>query len=77
MDYLASADTLKDADWDRVIGINLTIPIKMMRAVMPFMKEAMHGSIVNMSSKAGTSGALSRIAYTMSKHGLVSSLLLS
>jgi NAD(P)-dependent dehydrogenase (short-subunit alcohol dehydrogenase family) len=36
------------------------------------MKEQKSGSIVNVASKAGMSGASSGIAYTASKHGLVS-----
>ena len=44
----------------------------MMRAVLVYMKEAKSGVIVNVSSKAGLSGAAAGIAYTASKHGLVS-----
>ena len=72
MDAFASADTVTDAEWDRVLGVNLTAPTKMMRAVLVYMKEAKSGAIVNVSSKAGMSGAAAGIAYTASKHGLVS-----
>lgn len=72
MDNFEAADVISDAVWDRVIGVNLTVPIKMMRAVLPFMKAKKHGSIINVCSKASTSGAASGIAYTASKHGLVS-----
>jgi len=71
MDAFSSADTVTDAEWDRLIAINLTVPTKLMRAVLPFMKEAGSGAIVNVSSKAGFSGAAAGIAYTASKHGLV------
>jgi len=71
MDAFSSADTVTDTEWDRLIAINLTVPTKLMRAVLPFMKEAGGGAIVNVSSKAGFSGAAAGIAYTASKHGLI------
>jgi NAD(P)-dependent dehydrogenase (short-subunit alcohol dehydrogenase family) len=37
MDSFSSADTITDAEWDRVIAVNLTAPIKMMRQVLPFL----------------------------------------
>ena len=70
-DGWSSADTIQDDEWERVMTINLTVPIRMMRAVLPAMKEQKGGSIVNVASKAGTSGAAAGIAYTASKHGLV------
>jgi len=76
MDTNNSVDTLTDALWDRVIAINLTAPVKLMRAVVPHMIKAGGGSIVNVASKAATSGAIAGVAYTASKHGIVSSLFL-
>jgi NAD(P)-dependent dehydrogenase (short-subunit alcohol dehydrogenase family) len=70
-DGWSSADTLQDKEWERVMAVNLTVPIRLMRAVLPSMKEQKSGSIVNVASKAGVSGASSGIAYTASKHGLV------
>ena len=73
MDGFAAADSVTDEDWDRILNINLTIPTKMIRAVLPFMRAKKSGSIINCSSKAGQSGAVAGVAYTASKHGLVSS----
>lgn len=70
-DGWSSADTIHEEEWERVIAINLTVPIRMMKSVLPAMKAQGKGAIVNVSSKAGTSGASSGIAYTASKHGLV------
>jgi len=39
MDTFNSVDTLKDNDWDRVIAVNLTTPVKLMREVVPIMRE--------------------------------------
>lgn len=70
-DGWSSADTVHEDEWERVMTINLTVPIRMMKAVLPAMKEQKGGSIVNVASRAGISGASAGIAYTASKHGLV------
>ncbi|TFK20302.1 short-chain dehydrogenase/reductase SDR [Coprinopsis marcescibilis] len=71
MDFNAGVATLDDETWDKVIAINLTAPVKLMREAVKIMKEQGGGTIVNVASKAGTSGASAGVAYTCSKHGLV------
>lgn len=72
MDHFASADGMTDGDLDRCIGVNLVAPILLMRAVVPIMlSQPNGGSIVNVASSAGFSGAWAGLAYTSSKHGLV------
>jgi NAD(P)-dependent dehydrogenase (short-subunit alcohol dehydrogenase family) len=71
-DGFSSADAVTNGEWDRVISINLSVPVKLMRAVLPSMVEHQHGAIVNICSRASDSGATAGIAYTASKHGLVS-----
>lgn len=75
-DGWSSADSIHEDEWERVMAINLTVPIRLMKAVLPFMKEQKDGAIINVASKAGVSGAASGIAYTASKHGLVRLLVL-
>ncbi|KAA8641728.1 hypothetical protein EYZ11_007137 [Aspergillus tanneri] len=70
IDHCSSVDTLTDDMWERCMAINLTAPVRLMREVLPIMKEQKGGSIVNISSKAGSSGAVSGVAYTASKHAL-------
>jgi NAD(P)-dependent dehydrogenase (short-subunit alcohol dehydrogenase family) len=72
MDSFTSAATVTDAEYERVIAVNLTAPVKLMREVVQVMKAQKSGVIVNVASKAGMSGAASGLAYTASKHGLVS-----
>jgi len=72
MDAFEAADVVTDYEWERVMCTNLTVPTRMIRAVLPFMKAKKNGSIVNVASKAAVSGAAAGIAYTTSKHGLVS-----
>lgn len=74
-DGWSSADTVHDAELERVLAINLTVPIRLMKAVLPSMKEQKEGSIINVASKAGMSGASAGIAYTASKHGLVRTMI--
>ncbi|CAG8955027.1 hypothetical protein HYFRA_00007041 [Hymenoscyphus fraxineus] len=71
MDGFSAADTFGDEEWDRVIGINLTVPTRLIRASIPPMKANGGGSIINVCSKASTSGAVAGVAYTASKHGLL------
>ncbi|KAK0194892.1 short-chain dehydrogenase/reductase SDR [Armillaria mellea] len=71
MDNNAGVETLKDEVWERVIAVNLTGPIKLMREAVKVMKAKGGGAIVNVSSRAGTSGAVAGVAYTASKHGIV------
>ncbi|KAJ5181615.1 Short-chain dehydrogenase/reductase SDR [Penicillium cf. viridicatum] len=71
MDHNGSVDSLSNEMWDRCISVNLTAPVRLMREVIPTMREQKNGSIVNVGSKAATSGAASGVAYTASKHGLI------
>jgi NAD(P)-dependent dehydrogenase (short-subunit alcohol dehydrogenase family) len=73
MDSFEAADVITDPEWDKVMMTNLTVPTRMIRAVLPFMKAKKQGSIVNVASKAAVSGAAAGLAYTTSKHGLVRS----
>jgi len=47
-----------DEDWDRVIQVNITACVWTTRAVIPHMRKAGYGRIVNMGSKAGRFGSL-------------------
>lgn len=61
---------VSDADWHRVLEINLTGAFYGIRAVSAAMKKRGSGSIVNISSGAGRSASLTGIqAYTSAKAG--------
>jgi short-subunit dehydrogenase involved in D-alanine esterification of teichoic acids len=68
-----SAETFEDSEWERTIAVNLTAPARLMREAVQVMKKQKSGSIVNVSSIAGTSGAVSGLCYTTAKHALVCS----
>lgn len=63
-------DALSPADWQRTIDINLTGVFLGMRAVVPSMKRAGGGAIVNISSTAGLQGYANLGAYVASKWGV-------
>lgn len=66
-----SVDGLSDEDWDRVMEVNLTTPMKMMRAATKVMKNARTpGRILNISSLFGVIGRPNRHCYTATKSGL-------
>jgi 3-oxoacyl-[acyl-carrier protein] reductase len=57
--------------WDRIIAVNLTGPMRLIKAVAPIMKAQGRGRIVNISSVAGLGPTGSSIAYAVSKAGLI------
>ena len=60
-------DELSDAAWEAVIATNLTGVLRCTRAVIPHMRRAGGGAIVNTSSTFGLVGAKNRAAYAASK----------
>jgi 3alpha(or 20beta)-hydroxysteroid dehydrogenase len=63
-------ESLTPADWQRTININLTGVWLGMHHVVPSMKRAGGGSIVNISSTAGLQGYANLGAYVASKWGV-------
>ncbi|MGK5555048.1 SDR family NAD(P)-dependent oxidoreductase [Actinomadura kijaniata] len=70
-DSMAALADVDDAEWERVIRVNLTAPFLMTRAALPHMLTAGHGSIVFTASEASLRGSAAGAAYTASKHGVV------
>ena len=71
MDEFHPVHEVTDEIWDRVLRINVTGQMRMMRAVVPLMLAAGQGTIVNVSSEAGLRGSCAGAAYTVSKHGVI------
>lgn len=74
MDEYNCVDSLDETTWDRVLSINLTVPALLSKHVVNIFRKQEGGSIINVSSKAGISGAAAGVAYTVTKHALVSSI---
>lgn len=60
-----------DEDWDRLLEINATAPMRLCRALIPAMVENGWGRVVNLASNAGVSGYRYTAGYCASKHALV------
>jgi NAD(P)-dependent dehydrogenase (short-subunit alcohol dehydrogenase family) len=71
MDFFMPVTDLDDATWERVMAVNVTGPMRLSRAVLPFMRAAGHGAIVNVSSIGGLTGSVAGTAYVTSKHALI------
>ena len=67
----AHSHELALAEWDRIIGVNLTGTFLMCRAVLPHLLAAGRGVIVNTASNAGLMGQPWSAAYCASKGGVV------
>lgn len=64
-------DALSEEVWDRIMAVNLTGPMRLIKAVAPVMKAQGRGRIVNIASVAGLGPTGSSIAYAVSKAGLI------
>ena len=62
-------DTMTEADWDRVVDVNLKGTFAMCRSAIPAL-EATRGCIVNVSSDAGLWGNKGAAIYSASKGGV-------
>ena len=59
------------ADWQKIIGINMTGALNMHHAVLPGMVERQRGRIVNVSSDAARVGSSGEAVYAACKAGLI------
>jgi 3-oxoacyl-[acyl-carrier protein] reductase len=64
-------DNLTEEVWEKIMAVNLTGPMRLIKAVAPVMKAQGIGRIVNISSVAGLTPTGSSIAYAVSKAGLI------
>jgi NAD(P)-dependent dehydrogenase (short-subunit alcohol dehydrogenase family) len=71
VDAVAPLERMSDAEWARVLTVNLNGPMFVCRACLPHLKRAGGGSIVNVASGAGLSPLRHRTAYCASKAALV------
>src|SRR6202034_2322671 len=66
----AAVDAFDPAEWDRVIQLNLSVPMYTIAALLPQLRAA-RGSVVNLSSTTALRGAPTMIAYSAAKAGLL------
>jgi NAD(P)-dependent dehydrogenase (short-subunit alcohol dehydrogenase family) len=71
MDNFTPAGEITDALWERVLGVNLTGPMRTTRKVLPIFSARGRGVIINIASIGGLQGSRAGATYTASKHGLI------
>lgn len=70
MDNFEAVADVSDELWEKVIAINLTAPMKVLRKVIPIMLKQEKGNVVNTSSVAGLYGGRAGATYVASKFAL-------
>jgi NAD(P)-dependent dehydrogenase (short-subunit alcohol dehydrogenase family) len=69
--HSARLEDTTDADWQRMLDLNLTAPFRCVRRAVPAMRAAGWGRIVVIASTAARIGEPYIAAYTASKHGVL------
>jgi NAD(P)-dependent dehydrogenase (short-subunit alcohol dehydrogenase family) len=66
----ALIEDIADDDWANTFAVNINGPFYGVRAVVPLMKAARAGSIINISTTSARTGMTARLAYVASKSAL-------
>lgn len=69
--HIATPFETTEADWDRVLKINLKSAFLCSKAVLDTMVKQGGGRIINISSVVGKSGAIAGLTYATSKAGMI------
>jgi NAD(P)-dependent dehydrogenase (short-subunit alcohol dehydrogenase family) len=69
--HIGTAEQINEAQWDETFAINVRGLWLLSRAVLPGMRKAGGGSIVNVASVLGVNGARNRACYAASKGAVV------
>jgi NAD(P)-dependent dehydrogenase (short-subunit alcohol dehydrogenase family) len=69
--HAAPISATTDADWARVLELNLTVPFRCVRRALPPMVDAGWGRIVVIASVVAKRGEAQVSAYAASKHGVL------
>lgn len=69
--HAGTSEQITEAQWDETFKTNVRAPWLLSRAVLPAMRKAGGGSIVNIASVLGLNAARNRAAYAPSKAALV------
>ncbi|MBC7871897.1 MAG: SDR family oxidoreductase [Chitinophagaceae bacterium] len=64
-------EEVTDADWERILGINLKGPFLLCRALLPHLRRSENGTIVNIGSKTSMDGFGGVSVYSAAKTGLL------
>lgn len=68
--HIGLLSDMTDAEWNRILQTNLSSVFYCSRAAVPAMVSKKSGTIINISSMWGTSGASCEVAYSAAKSGV-------
>jgi short-subunit dehydrogenase len=68
--YYGATHEMSDAEWSRILAINLLAPIQIVRGLLPMLLEKGEAHIVNIGSMAGLVAGAKLAAYNTTKFGL-------
>jgi 2-keto-3-deoxy-L-fuconate dehydrogenase len=69
--HIGTVESTTEADFDRLVRVNVKGFYNCMRAVVPHMRDNGGGAILNMASIAGSAGLADRFAYSMTKGAVI------
>ncbi|MBZ5705098.1 MAG: SDR family oxidoreductase [Acidobacteriia bacterium] len=69
--HIGTAEQITEAQWDETFNVNVRGLWLLSRAVLPHMRKAGGGSIINIASVLGINGARNRASYAASKGAVV------
>jgi NAD(P)-dependent dehydrogenase (short-subunit alcohol dehydrogenase family) len=69
--HIGNVEQITEEQWDETFNINIRGLWLLSRAVLPYMRKARGGSIINVASVLGLNGARSRASYAPSKGAVV------
>jgi NAD(P)-dependent dehydrogenase (short-subunit alcohol dehydrogenase family) len=69
--HIGNAENTNEADFDRIVSVNIKGTYNCLHACLPYMKQRSKGVILNMASVASSVGIPDRFAYSMSKGAVV------
>jgi len=69
--HIGTAEQITEEQWDQTFNVNVRGLWLLSRAVLPFMRAAGGGSIVNIASVLGINGARNRASYAPSKGAVI------
>ena len=64
-------DDLAPESWDRMLAVNLTGPFNVVKAALPFLRQAGSATIVNIASVSGLMPMAGTVGYSASKGGAI------
>lgn len=68
--YIGLLHDMTIADWNRIVGVNLTSVFSTCKLAIPYMLQKKRGKIINISSIWGNTGASCETAYSACKGGV-------